>query len=152
MPKKGSAHLGKQGLHQVEPGAVLGSMHIFEPVGAGGQKHPGFPGDMSRMVVQNDPDPGMRRIIGIQILEEGDEFLASMPFLDPGNDMAGREIQGGQNRGYSQSDILMIARDGGMFAGNRWPVGGRQSQRLNSRLFVQADRVDGGVAIRWSRI
>ena len=152
MPEKRSAHLGEEGLHQIETVPMLGRVNILKSVGTSRQVGPSLLGDMGRMVVQNDPETGMRRIIGVQILEKGDEFLAQMPFLDPGDDMAGREIQGGQNPCRSQSDRLMIARDGGMLAGNRRPVGGRQSQRLNSRLFVQADRVDGGVVIRGSRI
>ena len=86
VTKKGPAHLGEEGLDQVEPRAVLRCMHIFEPVGAGGQIGPGLLGDMGRMVVQDDPDLGFGRVVGIQILEQGDEFPAPMPFLHPAND------------------------------------------------------------------
>jgi hypothetical protein len=70
MSEKRSTHLGEEGFHQVEPGPVLGRMDILEPVGTSGQIGPGFLGDIGRMVVQNDPDPGMGRIIGVQILSQ----------------------------------------------------------------------------------
>lgn len=102
MSEKCSIHLGEEGFHRVEPRPVLRRMDILESVGTSGQVDPGFLGDIGRMVVQNDPDPGMGRIAGVQVLEKGDEFLAPMPLLYPGDDMAGGEIQGGQDRGRSQ--------------------------------------------------
>ena len=152
MPEKRSANLGEEGLHQIEPGPMLGRVDILKPVGTSRQVGPSLLGDMGRMVAQNDPDPGMRRIVGVQILEKGDEFLAPMPFLDPGDDLAGGEIQGGQDRGRSQSDIFVVPRHGRMLSGNGRPVGGRQPQGLDSLLLVQADRVDRVVEIRRSRI
>ena len=121
MSEKYATHLGEEGFHQVEPGPVLRRMDILKSVGTSGQIGPGFLGNMGRMVVQNDPGPGMGRIVGVQVLEKGDEFLASMPLLYPGNDMVGGEIQGGQDRGRSQSDILWSRDTVGCFPG----TGGR---------------------------
>ena len=106
MPEKRSAHLGEEGFHQIEPGPMLGRMDILEPVGTGGQIRPGLLGHMGRMVVQNDPDPGMGRVVGVQIFEKGNEFLASMPFLYPGNDMAGHKIQGGLSIGLKNTPFI----------------------------------------------
>ena len=72
VPKKGPAHLGKEGSHQIELGSMLGRVHINESVAPGFEIRAGFLGDMGGVVVQDHPDLGFRRIIVIHFLLESD--------------------------------------------------------------------------------
>ena len=142
VTKKGPAHLGEQGLDQVEPRAVFGCMHILEPVGPGGEIGSSFLGDMGRMVVQDDPDLGFGRVVGIQILEQGDEFLAPMPFLHPGNDMAVMKVQCGQDGQRSHADIFVVPGERGMVSRDGRQIGRDKPQSLDARLLVHAHGID----------
>src|ERR1700746_509599 len=64
---------------------------------------------MSGMVVEDDFDRGVRRIGGIEELEELDEFAASMAFLDQGMDMTGEQIDGGHQCQSAVPLIFVIA-------------------------------------------
>ena len=48
------------------------------------------------MIVEDQPDCGAGRIGGIEQLEEFDEFAAAMAVLDQGMDLAGDEVDPGQ--------------------------------------------------------
>src|SRR3974377_2349969 len=82
LPQKRVSHFPEQRFHQVEPGAVLWGMNIMEAVGPSRQIGTSLTRDMSRVVIHNDPDLHIRRIMSIQVLEQRHEFSAPMPFLD----------------------------------------------------------------------
>ena len=50
------SHFSKEGLHQVEPRAVLGGKHKLEAVGKGRQIGAGLLGDVRGMVVEHETD------------------------------------------------------------------------------------------------
>ena len=41
-PEERASHLAKQGFHDVQPGAMRGSQHVFESIGASRQKGSGL--------------------------------------------------------------------------------------------------------------
>ena len=47
MAKEAERHFAEQGLHNVEPGEVRGSVDIFETIGSCGQIRPSLFGDVS---------------------------------------------------------------------------------------------------------
>src|SRR6266567_9095614 len=88
MLKKRAGHLSKERLDDVEPRPMLRRQHILEPVGSGCQESPRLFRDMRGMIVEDDPDRAVRRIISVQIFEQSDELATSVTALDPPNDMA----------------------------------------------------------------
>src|SRR6516164_688963 len=81
----------------------------------------------------------MGRIGSIDELEEFDEFATAMAVLDQGVNLAGEQIDTGQQTDRAIALVLMIAREGRMFAGLRRQVRGGRSERLNARLLVIGD-------------
>jgi len=49
------------------------------------------------MVIQNDPDRGVPRILRIQVFQQRNEFPAAMPPFDAGRNMARLQLQGSQD-------------------------------------------------------
>ena len=76
-----------------------------------------FFGNVSGMIVQDDPNGAVRRIPGVQVLEQSGEFDAAMTALYPGGNVTVVEIQSRQNGASSQALILMVTADFWMFAG-----------------------------------
>src|ERR1700688_4622372 len=60
-----------------------------------GEPSLGFPGDMRRMVVENQLDRRTGRVSGIEKLEEFDELAAAVTLLDQGMDLPGEQINSG---------------------------------------------------------
>ncbi len=88
MPKKRACHLSEESLDDVEPRSMSRRQHILEAVGSGCQERPRLFRDMRGMIVENDPDRALRRIIGVQIFEQSDELATPVTALNPPNDMA----------------------------------------------------------------
>ena len=81
MSEERTRHLAEQRLDNVKPRAVSGSIDVLETIGPGGQKGPRLLGDVGRMIVQNQPDGEVGRIVTIQVLQQGDKLPAAMaPF------------------------------------------------------------------------
>ncbi len=74
------------------------------------------------MIVQDQADRAFGRIIRVQILEQTDELNAPVPLLDASDNVAIKEIQARQNRPGPMPDILLIASERGVFAGDRRQV------------------------------
>src|SRR5579863_6551359 len=77
MTQDGAGEFGKEALDQVEPGAVRGRESKLEAV-RGLLRNPGsgLLGDMRGMIVEDQLDRRVRRIGGVEKLEEFDEFPA----------------------------------------------------------------------------
>jgi hypothetical protein len=80
------------------------------------------------MIVEDQLDRRMGRIGGVEELEEFDEFAASVAVLDEGVDLAGEQIDAGQQADRAVALVLVVAREGGMSARfGRQVRGGRVS-------------------------
>src|SRR6516165_3429110 len=69
---------------------------------------------MCGMIVEDQPDCGAGRIGGIEQLEEFNEFAAAMAVLDQGMDLAGDEVDPGQQADRAVPLIFMITGEGCM--------------------------------------
>src|SRR5262245_51737736 len=103
---------------------MRGSMNVLETIGPGGQKGPRLFGDVGRMIVQNQPNRVVGRVVGVEILQQGDKLPAPMAPFNVSRHMAGMQIQSCQDGASSQPLILMVASKGGVLTWNRWQVGG----------------------------
>ena len=72
-------------------------------------------------------------------LSKFDEFAAAMAVLDQGVNLAGEQIDTGQQTDCAIALVLVVARKGRMFAGLRRQVRGRRSEGLNAGLLVIGD-------------
>src|SRR5208283_3475445 len=115
VAQHGACELGEEALDQIEPGAVLwGEYEGESSFRLGGEPSPGFLGHVRRVVVEDELDRSRRRIGGVELLQEGDEFARTMSFLDACVDRAGQKINAGQQAQRSMPDVFVIARQAGM--------------------------------------
>ena len=115
----GSGKLGKNALHEVEPGAMFWRESKFETAdGLTGEPGSGLLGDVGGMIVEDQLDCRMGLIGGIEKLEEFDELAAAMAILDQGVNLAGEQIDAGQQADRAVALVFMIAREGRMGAGS----------------------------------
>src|SRR5580704_4149360 len=97
MTQDGTSELGEEALDEVEPGAVFRREGEPEAAArASGEPGFGLSRDVRGMIVENQPDRGVGRIGGIEQLEEFDELAAAMAVSDQGVDLAGEQINSGQ--------------------------------------------------------
>lgn len=96
------------------------------------------------MIVQDQADRTAGRIIGVQILEQPDELDAPVPLLDAGDDVSIKQVQARQNRQGPMPDILMIASESGVFAGDGRKVRSGIGDRLHTRFLIHRNRDDVG--------
>ena len=122
---------------------MLGRQHVLKPIGPTGQIEAGFFGYVRRVVVQNDPDRAIRRIVVVKILEERNKFAASVPPFDASCDMAFMEIQRGKNGTGAKPLVFMIAAHVGMLARDRSQIGGCIGDGLQAWFFIDGNSNDG---------
>ena len=135
-----ASELGEEALDQVEPRAVLGGEGKFEAVGRlGGEPSPGLSGDVCGMIVEDQLDRGVGWISSIEKLEELDELAAAVAVSDERMDLAGQQINPGQQAERAVAFVLMIPRKGRIDAGFGRQIARRRCDRLDSRLFVIGD-------------
>ena len=96
MAQERARHFGEGVLDQVQPGAVFRGMHVFEAPRSRRQVRHGLAGNVRGVIVEDDADDGVRRIVTMQALQQGDELAAAMLRFDIGDDFAAVQIQ----RGY----------------------------------------------------
>ena len=118
VTQNGTGKLGEEALDEVEPEAVLGRERKVEAacrlcVEPGS----GFPRDVCGMIVEDQLDRGAGRVGGIEKLEEFDEHAAAVAISDERVDLAGEQINPGQQAERAMTFVLMIARKGRM---NAW--------------------------------
>src|SRR5258706_1956115 len=99
----------------------------------------GLFGDLRGMIVEDQLDRGVGRIGGIEKLEEFNEFAAAVAILDQGMDLAGDEIDAGQQADRAVALIFVLACEGRMHAGLGRQVGSGRFNGLDARLLVVGD-------------
>src|ERR1700752_3736110 len=88
--KHGSSHLGEKAFNEVEPRAMFRSKNKGEAaLWLGGNPRLGFLGDVGGMVIEDQPDGGVRRISGVKFFEKPDELPRAMAVFDRGVNLAG---------------------------------------------------------------
>ena len=133
MAQHGAGEFGKETLDEVEPRAVLGFEGEFEAArGLIGEPGFGLLGDVRGMIVEDQLDRGVGRIGGVEKLEEFDEFAAAMAIPDQGMDLAGKQVDAGQQADRAVALIFMIAREGRVQAGLGRQVRSRRGDRLDT--------------------
>ena len=140
VPEHGTRELGKEALDEIEPGAMLRGEGKFEPaVKLVGKPSLGFLRSVGGMVVEDDLDRGRSRIGRIEQLQEFDELARAMAILDERMNLAGHEVDPGQEAQRSMALILVIAGEGRMNARFRRQVRHRRADRLHAGLFIIRD-------------
>src|SRR5271166_5394368 len=118
VAQDGAGELGEETLDEIEPEAVLGREGEFESTGRLlGEPSLGLLRDVRRMIVEDQLDRCVGRIRGIEELEELNEFAAAVAVLDEGVDLAGEQIDAGQQADRSVALVLGVAREGRLSAG-----------------------------------
>ena len=82
---------------------MLRCQHVLETVGSGSQAGSSLFGNMRRVVVQNDSEGAVGRIMLIEILEQRDEFSAAMLPFHAGCDMTLMQVQSREDGTGSQT-------------------------------------------------
>src|SRR6478672_3733882 len=140
MTQDGAGKLGEEALDEVEPGAVLGRERKVEAACRSCvEPGSGFPRDVCGMIVEDQLDRGAGRIGGIEKLEEFDELAAAVAISDERVDLAGEQINPGQQAERAMTFVLMIAREGRMNVRHGWQIRRRRSDDLDARLLVVGD-------------
>src|SRR5262249_61940444 len=97
MTQDGASELGEEALDQVEPRAVLGGEGELEAGGRpGGEPSSALSGDVRGMIVENQLDRGVGRVCGIEQPQELNELVAAVAVADERMDLAGEQINPGQ--------------------------------------------------------
>src|SRR5208337_1851207 len=135
-----AGELGEEALDEVEPGAVLGREDKFETADRlTGEPSLCLLGDVRGMIVEDQLDCRMGRIGGVEKPEKFDEFAAAVAVLDQGVNLAGQQVDAGQQTDRAVALILMIAREGRVLAGLGRQVRSRRRDRLDAGLLVIGD-------------
>ena len=141
------ASLEKKHLDEVEPGAVLLGEGKFETAGRLiGEPSLCLLGAVGGMIVEDQLDRGMGRIGGVEKLEKFDEFAAAVAVLDEGVNLAGQQVDAGQQTDRAVALILMIAREGRVHAGlGRLRTSPQSSRAADDCLAVAAQLRDAAL-------
>jgi hypothetical protein len=140
MAQHRAGELGEEAFDEIEPGAVLGREGELEAAGRLiGEPSLGLLGDVRGMIVEDQLDRRMSRIGGVEKLEEFDEFAAAVAVLDKGMNLAGEQINAGQQTDRAVALVFVIAGEGRMPTGLGGQVRSRRRDRLNARLLVIRD-------------
>src|SRR6266404_5839066 len=89
------------------------------PAWSGGEPGSGFSRDVCGMIIEDQLDRGAARISGIEKSEEFYELAAAVAVSDEGVDLAGEQINPGQQAERAMPFVLMIARKARMRAWHR---------------------------------
>ena len=88
---------------------MLRRMDVVKPAGTAGQVSHGLLGNVGTVVVQYDADDGLAGIVLVQAAQQCDELDAAMALLHVGNDLAGVQIERGNDGQRAMTDVLVIA-------------------------------------------
>jgi len=89
-------------LHLIQPGSIGGSI-VHVEARSGGQPAPYFLVLMGGVVVHYQVDIQVRQHIGIDMVEEPQKFLMPVARLASGQDLAGSNVQGGEQGSIAQA-------------------------------------------------
>ena len=109
------------------------------PAGCSASQASRLLGDMRGMIVEDQLDRGVGRIGRVEELEELDELAAAVAILDQGVNLAGQQVDAGQQADRAVALVFMIARERRMHAGLRRQIRCRRCNRLDARLLVIGD-------------
>jgi hypothetical protein len=107
--------------------------------GSGGEPCLRLLGDVSGMIVEDQADGGVGWIGGVNELEKLDELAAAMAVLDQGMDVAGDEIDPGQQADRAVALVLNSRVKAGRTPGSGEQVWDGRCDRLNAGLLVIGD-------------
>src|SRR4051812_31959927 len=111
MPKDGPGELGKEAFDEVEPRSVLRREGKLETaVQLGGKPGFGLLGDVRRMIVEDKFDRRLCRVGGVKELKKFDEFAAPVLILDQSVNLAGDQVNSGQQAHRAMALVFVIAR------------------------------------------
>ena len=82
-----------------------------------GQPSSGFPRDMRGMIVEDQMDCRVGRVGRIEELEELDELAAAVAIFHQGVNLAGQQVDTGQQADRAVALVFVVAREGRMNAG-----------------------------------
>src|SRR5262249_4349442 len=140
VAQDGAGQLGEEAFDEVEPGAVLGSEGELKSAGGLlGEPSSGLSGDMGGVIVEDQMDRRVGRVGRVDELEELDELPATVAILHQGVNLAGQQVNTGQQADRAVALVFMIARQRRMHAGLRRQIRCRRCNRLDARLLVVAD-------------
>src|SRR4029077_1005282 len=88
------------------------------------------------MIIEDQPNRGAGRISGVETLEEFDELPAAVAVSDECMDLAGKQVDSGQQAQRAMTFVLVIPREGRVDAGLGRQIGCGRCDGLDSRLFV----------------
>src|SRR4029450_3889108 len=88
------------------------STRLSQQPNLGAEPSSRFSRDVRGMIVEDQLDRGAGRIGGIEKLEEFDELSAAVAVSDEGMDLAGEQINPGQQAERAMAFVLMITREG----------------------------------------
>ena len=100
-----------------------------------GEPSLGLLGKVRGMIIEDQLVRGMDRIDGVEKLEKFDEFATAVA----GVNLAGQQINPGQQADGAMALVFLIAREGRVPARLRRQVGGRGCERLDTGLLVIGD-------------
>ena len=108
MAEESARHFAEQRFHNIEPGTVGGSVNIFETIRPCDQKGSGLLRNVGRVIVQNEPNRVVGRIVSVQVLQQDDKLPATMTPFDVRRHMTGMKVEGRQDGTSSESFILVV--------------------------------------------
>src|ERR1035438_883730 len=100
------------------------------------------------MIVEDDSDAAFRRILGIEVAQQPNEFNTAVAILYARRDMTILEIQRRQDGASAESLVFVIAADFGMLAWYGRQIGCGIADGLDSGLLIHrnGDHVGGRLA------
>src|SRR4029453_4144771 len=110
VAQDGAGQLGEEAFDEVEPGAVLGSEGELKSAGGllGGPSSR-LSGDMRGVIVEDQMDRRVGRIGRVDELEELDELPAAVAILHQGVNLAGQQVDTGQQADRAVALVCVIA-------------------------------------------
>jgi hypothetical protein len=123
---------------------MLWRQQVLKAIGTGSQVSSSLLGNMRGMVIQDDSNGALGRIVLVQILEQRDEFAAAVPVLHAGRDVALVQIHGCRNGTGSQPSVFMVASHARMFSRHRRQVRRSVGDGLKVGLLSTETVVTGG--------
>src|SRR5215471_7178854 len=91
------------------------------------------------MIIEDQLDHRAGWVCSIEKLQEFNEFATAMAVLHQSMDLAGQQIDAGQQADSAETLVFMIASKGRMRAGLRRQIWCRGGNRLDPRLLVVGD-------------
>ncbi len=140
MTQDGASELGEEALDEVQPRAMLGREGELEAFRRSGvEPSCCFSRYVGGMIIENQLDCGAGRISGVEKLEEVDELPAAVAVSDERMDLAGKQVDAGQQAERAMALVIVIAREGRVGAGNGRQIRRRRCEGLDSRLLIVGD-------------